>query len=108
MGFPSLIYTHGWTLALWIASYMLVPVVTIGLLAKQINQVARKSGAVTVSHLPGIKGFVGAGVLQHGMAVDPGFVSKHMPAHHRLGGSNGPAGGGGHQTAEGKKGTGIH
>lgn len=48
MGFPSLIYTHGWVLALWIASYMVVPLVTIGLLAKQINQVARKSGAVTV------------------------------------------------------------
>jgi len=48
MGFPSLIYTHGWVLALWIASYMVVPLVTIGLLAKTINQVARKAKAVTV------------------------------------------------------------
>ncbi len=48
MGFPSLIYTHGWVLALWIASYMVVPLVTMGLLAKRLNQVARKAGAVTV------------------------------------------------------------
>lgn len=47
-GFPSLIYTHGWVLALWIASYMVVPVCTMGLLGKRINQVARKTGAITV------------------------------------------------------------
>ena len=34
MGFPSLIYTHGWVLALWIASYMVVPLVGMGLLGK--------------------------------------------------------------------------
>ncbi|MDA1275287.1 MAG: hypothetical protein O2960_14760 [Verrucomicrobia bacterium] len=48
MGFPSLIYTHGWVLALWIASYMIVPLVTMGLLAKRVNQVARTAGAITV------------------------------------------------------------
>jgi len=48
MGFPSKIYTHGWVLALWIASYMMVPVLTMGLLGKRLNQVARKSGAITV------------------------------------------------------------
>ena len=48
MGFPSLIYTHGWVLAFWIASYMVVPMVTLALLAKRLNQVSRKAGAVTV------------------------------------------------------------
>jgi sodium/pantothenate symporter len=48
MGFPSLIYTHGWVLALWIGSYMIVPLVTMGLLAKRLNQVARNAGAITV------------------------------------------------------------
>jgi len=48
MGFPSLIYTHGWVLAFWIASYMVVPIVTLALLAKRLNQVSRKAGAVTV------------------------------------------------------------
>jgi sodium/pantothenate symporter len=48
MGFPSLIYTHGWVLAFWIASYMVVPIVTLALLAKRLNQVSRKAGALTV------------------------------------------------------------
>lgn len=47
-GFPSLIYTHGWVLALWIGSYMIFPICTMGLLGKRINQVARKTGAITV------------------------------------------------------------
>jgi sodium/pantothenate symporter len=48
MGFPALIYTHGWVLALWIASYMVVPIVTMGLLGKRLNQVARKTDAITI------------------------------------------------------------
>ena len=47
-GFPAKIYTHGWILALWIASYMVVPICSMGLLAKRINQVARISGSITV------------------------------------------------------------
>lgn len=48
MGFPSLIYTNGWVMALWIASYMVVPLTTMVLLGKRINQVSRISGSVTV------------------------------------------------------------
>jgi sodium/pantothenate symporter len=48
MGFPSLIYTNGWIMALWIASYMVVPLTTMALLGKRINQVARIAGSVTV------------------------------------------------------------
>ena len=47
-GFPAKIYAHGWVLALWIGSYMLVPICCMGLLGKRLNQVARKCGAVTV------------------------------------------------------------
>ncbi len=47
-GFPSLIYAHGWVLALWIASYMIFPLCGMGLLGKRLNQVARKTGAITV------------------------------------------------------------
>lgn len=47
-GFPAKIYTHGWILALWIASYMVYPLCTMGLLGKRVNQVARKSGAITI------------------------------------------------------------
>ena len=48
MGFPSRIYTHGWVLAFWISSYMVVPLVAMGLLAKRLNQVARIGNAVTI------------------------------------------------------------
>ena len=48
IGFPSLVYTHGWSLALWIGSYMLVPLVAMGLISKRINQFARKTDAITV------------------------------------------------------------
>ena len=47
-GFPSKIYSHGWILALWIGSYMVVPICTMGLFGKRLNQVARISGAITV------------------------------------------------------------
>ena len=47
-GFPSKIYSHGWVLALWIGSYMVVPICTMGFLGKRLNQVARISGAITV------------------------------------------------------------
>ena len=47
-GFPSKIYSHGWTLALWIGSYMVVPICAMGLLGKRINHVARISGSITV------------------------------------------------------------
>lgn len=47
-GFPAKIYTHGWILALWIGSYMVVPICTMGLIGKRLNQVARTAGAITV------------------------------------------------------------
>lgn len=47
-GFPSLVYTHGWSLALWIGSYMFVPLIMMALLGKRLNQVARRAGAITI------------------------------------------------------------
>ncbi|MCI0638351.1 MAG: hypothetical protein L0Y72_12975 [Gemmataceae bacterium] len=48
MGFPSLIYTNGWVMALWICSYMVVPLTSMIWLGKRINQVARIGGSVTI------------------------------------------------------------
>jgi sodium/pantothenate symporter len=48
MGFPALIYRYGWCLALWIASYMVFPIVAILLLGKRLNQMGRLLGALTV------------------------------------------------------------
>src|SRR5262245_36688371 len=51
MGFPSLVYTSGWIVALWIASYMVVPITGFGLIGKRIAQISRRSGAVTMPDL---------------------------------------------------------
>ena len=47
-GFPSLIYSYGWVLALWIASYMMAPLCSMGIMGKRLNQVARKTNAITI------------------------------------------------------------
>lgn len=47
-GFPSLIYSYGWVLAFWIASYMVAGVCSMGILGKRLNQAARKTGAITI------------------------------------------------------------
>jgi SSS family solute:Na+ symporter/sodium/pantothenate symporter len=51
MGFPSLVYTSGWIVALWIASYMIVPITGFGLIGKRIAQISRRTGAVTMPDL---------------------------------------------------------
>ncbi|MEX0727544.1 MAG: sodium:solute symporter, partial [Planctomycetaceae bacterium] len=45
MGFPSLAYSHGWVVALWIAGYMVVPITGFGVLAKRMAQISRRTGA---------------------------------------------------------------
>lgn len=51
MGFPSLVYTYGWIVALWIGSYMVVPITGFSLLGKRIAQISRRTGAVTMPDL---------------------------------------------------------
>jgi SSS family solute:Na+ symporter/sodium/pantothenate symporter len=51
MGFPSLVYTHGWIVALWIASYMVVPIMSFGVLGKRFAILSRRTGAITVPEL---------------------------------------------------------
>ncbi len=48
MGFPALVYSHGWTLALWIAAFMIMPLVSMAMIGKRLNQVARKCDALTI------------------------------------------------------------
>ncbi len=48
MGFPSLVYTHGWIVALWIGSYMVVPITGFGILGKRLAQLSRRLGAITI------------------------------------------------------------
>jgi sodium/pantothenate symporter len=50
-GFPSLVYTYGWVVGLWIASYMVAPLTVLGVLGKRIGQIARRTGAITLPDL---------------------------------------------------------
>jgi len=48
MGFPSLAYSHGWAVALWIAGFMVVPLTGFGVLGKRLAQISRRTGAITI------------------------------------------------------------
>jgi Na+/pantothenate symporter len=51
MGFPSFVYSNGWVVALWISSYMVVPLTGFAVLAKRFAQLSRRTGAITVPDL---------------------------------------------------------
>lgn len=51
VGFPSFVYTNGWVVALWIGSYMVVPLSGFAILAKRFAQLSRRTGAITVPDL---------------------------------------------------------
>jgi SSS family solute:Na+ symporter/sodium/pantothenate symporter len=51
MGFPSLVYSHGWVVALWIGSYMVVPLTGFTILGKRLAQLSRRTNAITVPDL---------------------------------------------------------
>jgi len=51
MGYPSLVYTHGWAVVLWIAAYMVVPITGFGILGKRLAQISRRCGAITMPDL---------------------------------------------------------
>ena len=51
VGFPSLVYSYGWVVGLWIASYMVAPITVLGILGKRVGQLSRKTGAITLPDL---------------------------------------------------------
>ncbi len=51
VGFPSLVYSFGWVVALWIASYMIAPLTILGALGKRIGHLSRRTGAITLPDL---------------------------------------------------------
>jgi SSS family solute:Na+ symporter/sodium/pantothenate symporter len=51
MGYPAYVYAHGWIVGLWIASYMVVPIISFGIIAKRMSQLSRRTGAITVPDL---------------------------------------------------------
>ena len=51
MGFPSLVYSHGWALAFWLSGHMIIPLAAFGLMAKRLAQLSRRTGSITVPDL---------------------------------------------------------
>jgi SSS family solute:Na+ symporter/sodium/pantothenate symporter len=51
VGFPSLVYTFGWVVGLWICSYMVAPLTVLGVLGKRIGELSRRTGAITLPDL---------------------------------------------------------
>ncbi len=51
MGFPSMVYSHGWIVALWISGYMIVPLTGFAVVGKRMAQLSRRTNAVTVPDL---------------------------------------------------------
>jgi len=51
VGFPSLVYSYGWVVGLWIGSYMIAPLTVLGALGKRIGHISRKTGAITLPDL---------------------------------------------------------
>ena len=83
-GFPSLIYTYGWILALWIASYMVVPICAMGLLGKRLNHVARISGSITLPDVARDRFLSpGLGMLSMGLIIF--FMTVNLVAQFKAG-----------------------
>ena len=83
-GFPSKIYTHGWILGLWIGSYIVVPICGMGLLGKRINQLARRTGAITIPDVLRDRfESAGFGLLCTGMIIF--FMSVNLVAQFKSG-----------------------
>ena len=51
MGFPSLVYSHGWIVLLWIGSYMIVPLMGFAVVGKRLAQLSRMTDSFTVPDL---------------------------------------------------------
>jgi SSS family transporter len=51
LGYPSLVYSYGWTIAFWVAGSMVTAIAGLGLVGKRINRLARQTGALTLVDL---------------------------------------------------------
>jgi sodium/pantothenate symporter len=51
LGYPSLVYSYGWTMAFWVSGSIVTAVVGLGIVGKRINRLARRTGALTLVDL---------------------------------------------------------
>ncbi len=68
-GFPALIYSQGWIMFLWIGSYMVFPLVAMGLMGKRLNQLSHRTGAITIPDI--LRDRFDSPTLSSGNSTDP-------------------------------------
>ena len=51
LGYPSLVYSYGWSMAFWVSGSIVTAVVGLGIVGKRINRLARRTGALTLVDL---------------------------------------------------------
>jgi sodium/pantothenate symporter len=84
MGYPSFVYSHGWVVAVWIGSYMVVPITGFGVLGKRFAQLSRRTGAITVPDLLRIRyGSPAVGLISSLFIIV--FMSSMMVAQFKAG-----------------------
>ena len=51
LGYPSLIYSYGWSMAFWVSGSTITAIAGLGIIGKRINRLARQTGALTLVDL---------------------------------------------------------
>jgi len=51
LGYPSLVYSYGWSMAFWVSGSTVIALVGLGIVGKRINRLARQTGALTLVDL---------------------------------------------------------
>ena len=51
LGYPSRVYTYGWSMGLWVSGSCVAAMVGLGIVGKRINRLARQTGALTLVDL---------------------------------------------------------
>lgn len=51
LGYPSYVYSYGWSMAMWVSGSTITALVGLGIVGKRINRLARQTGALTLVDL---------------------------------------------------------
>jgi SSS family transporter len=51
VGYPSRVFTYGWSMAFWVSGSTVTAIVGLGIVGKRINRLARQTGALTLVDL---------------------------------------------------------
>jgi len=51
LGYPSFVYSYGWSMAMWVSGSTITALVGLGIVGKRINRLARQTGALTLVDL---------------------------------------------------------